>query len=147
MKTNIIVIVIAVILAGGFLTFMATRGGQQGVRGVSTTENKQSSSQTKSISTESNVSVVDGKQIVEIQVKGGYRPRKSVAKAGLPTILRFVTNGTFDCSSSIVIPSLKLSKNLPNTGNTDIEIGTPDASILQGTCSMGMYNFEVDFEV
>ena len=41
-----------------------------------------------------NVHIVDGKQIIEIDVKGGYHPNKSVAKAGMPTILRFKTNGT-----------------------------------------------------
>lgn len=32
-----------------------------------------------------NVNVVGGRQIVEISAKGGYRPRRSLAKAGLPT--------------------------------------------------------------
>ncbi len=146
MKTNIIVTVIAIVFAGGLFTFVATRGSEQDVRGASAVNNKQSSGQTRLVPAASNVSVVDGKQIVEIQVKGGYQPKKSVAKAGLPTVLRFVTNGTFDCSSSMTIPSLKINKNLPNTGSTDIEIGTPDTSTLQGTCSMGMYNFGVDFE-
>ena len=63
-----------------------------------------------------NVSVVDGKQIIEINAKGGYIPRKSTAKAGIPTILRFNTSGTFDCSSSVRIPSMNISKVLPQSG-------------------------------
>src|ERR1035437_3785373 len=86
-----------------------------------------------------NVNVVGGEQIITINAKGGYQPQKSTAKAGLPTILRFVTNGTFDCSSSIRIPSLGISKILPQTGNTDIDAGTPQVGVLQGTCGMGMY--------
>jgi plastocyanin domain-containing protein len=93
-----------------------------------------------------NVTVVDGKQIVEITAKGGFLPRKSVAKAGLPTILRFDTNGTFDCSSSVRIPSLNITKTLPMTGVTDIDIGDPKVASLQGTCGMGMYPFEIDFQ-
>ena len=93
----------------------------------------------------SNVTVVDGKQIIEIDVKGGYKPGKSIAKAGVPTIIRFKTNGTFDCSSSIRIPSLNVSQALPQTGATDIDAGTSTAGILQGTCGMGMYRFEVEF--
>src|SRR3989339_1083244 len=70
-----------------------------------------------------NVSIVDGKQIIEIKAKGGYTPRVSIAKADTPTILRFNTNGTFDCSSSVRIPSMNISKFLPQSGITDIDLG------------------------
>ena len=93
-----------------------------------------------------NVSIVNGTQIVTIQAKGGYQPRTSIAKPGIPTILRFNTNGTFDCSSAIRIPSLDISKNLPQSGVTDIEIGSRTAGVLQGSCGMGMYPFEIDFK-
>jgi plastocyanin domain-containing protein len=92
-----------------------------------------------------NVTMEDGKQIVVINAKGGYLPRTSSAKAGIPTILRFDTNGTFDCSSSVRIPSLNISKVLPQNGTTDIDIGNPQTATLQGVCGMGMYRFEVDF--
>lgn len=92
-----------------------------------------------------NVTVVDGKQIVEIRAKGGYAPRISNAHSGIPTILRISTSGTFDCSSSIRIPSLNVSKLLPATGATDIDLGTPTAGTLQGSCGMGMYFFSVNF--
>ncbi len=94
-----------------------------------------------------NVSIIDGKQIIEIRARGGYQPRKSLAKAGIPTILRFNTSGTFDCSSSVRIPSLNISKLLPQTGSTDIDIGTQTVATLKGTCGMGMYPFEVEFRV
>ena len=95
--------------------------------------------------TAENVSIVDGKQIVEIRVRGGYQPRKSLAKSGLPTTIRFLTNGTFDCSAAVRIPSLKVSKLLPNSGSTEIDLGSPGATTLKGTCGMGMYNFEIVF--
>ncbi|MEK7575430.1 MAG: cupredoxin domain-containing protein [Patescibacteria group bacterium] len=93
-----------------------------------------------------NVSVIDGVQIIEISAKGGYLPRKSTAKSGIPTILRFDTSGTFDCSSSVRIPSMNISKALPQTGSTDIDIGNQEVATLQGTCGMGMYPFEIDFQ-
>ena len=93
-----------------------------------------------------NVSIVDGKQIIEIRAKGGYQPRKSIAKAGMLTILRFNTNSTFDCSSFIRIPSLNISKALPQTGSTDVDIGVSKVGELNGACGMGMYPFEVDFQ-
>lgn len=94
----------------------------------------------------SNVSIVDGKQIIEIDAKGGYLPRKSVAKAGVPTIIRFNTQATFDCSAAVRIPSLNISRTLPQSGSTDIDIGTQGIGPLQGSCGMGMYPFEVVFE-
>jgi plastocyanin domain-containing protein len=93
-----------------------------------------------------NVRIENGQQIIELNAKGGYQPRKSVAKAGLPTVIRFKTNGTFDCSASVRIPSLNISKFLPQNGSTDIDIGTPVAGLFRGSCGMGMYPFEVDFQ-
>lgn len=93
-----------------------------------------------------NVSIIDGKQVIEIKAKGGYQPRKSIAKANMPTIIRFDTSGTFDCSSSIRIPSLNISKSLPPSGSTTIELGVAKTGMLQGSCGMGMYPFEIDFQ-
>ncbi len=93
-----------------------------------------------------NVSIVDGKQIIEIKAKGGYIPRVSTAKAGIPTILRLNTSGTFDCSSFVRIPSMNIAKMLPNSGIIDIDLGSPKMGVLQGTCGMGMYPFEIDFQ-
>ncbi len=92
-----------------------------------------------------NVSIVDGKQIVEIKARGGYQPTVSKATAGIPTILRFNTNGTFDCSASVRIPSMDISKVLPQSGSTDIDIGTQQIATLDGTCGMGMYPFQIKF--
>ncbi len=93
-----------------------------------------------------NVSIVNGTQIIEIRAKGGYTPRISVARAGIPTTLRFNTNGTFDCSASVRLPSMGISEILPNSGTKDISLGSPKAGTLQGTCGMGMYPFEIQFQ-
>lgn len=93
-----------------------------------------------------NVEVKDGVQYININARGGYTPRKSVAKADIPTVLRFNTNGTFDCSSSVRIPSMNISKMLSQSGSTDIDLGNPKLGTLQGTCGMGMYSFEVEFQ-
>ncbi len=91
--------------------------------------------------------VVDGMQFIDISAKGGYSPRVVVAKAGMPTTLRVATNGTFDCSSSLVIPKLSYQKFLPSSGTEDIPISAEQAQgTLQGLCAMGMYSFQVRFE-
>ena len=130
MKSTTIAILSAAIIIGGAI-FLTSRGG-------ATTADAGPAA--------NNVTMVDGKQIIDVTVKGGYSPKKSVAKAGIPTVLRFNTNGTFDCSSGVRIPSMGISKTLPSTGTTDIDIGSPTVATLQGVCSMGMYPFEVDFQ-
>jgi plastocyanin domain-containing protein len=93
-----------------------------------------------------NVEVRDGIQYVTIEAKGGYSPKVSTAKAGIPTKLVIKTDGTYDCSSSLVIRSVGFQKILAQTGEEIIDLGTPEAGApLQGTCSMGMYNFVVNF--
>lgn len=129
MKETIVSIIIAVLLIGGALFFL--RGDNY---------------RAKNTVPVNNVSMVDGKQIIEIDVKGGYSPRVSFAKAGIPTILRFNTKGTFDCSSSVRIPSINISQILPQSGSTDIDIGTQKIGTFNGTCGMGMYPFEVEFQ-
>ena len=96
---------------------------------------------------ENNVSIVNGKQIIQIQARGGYQPRRSTAKAGLPTVLRVSTSGTFDCSASLVIPKLSYQKFLQASGTEEISISPEQAQgTMQGLCSMGMYNFQIRFE-
>lgn len=93
------------------------------------------------------VSTVDGKQIINISAKGGYSPRKVIAKANISTILRVSTKGTFDCSASLVIPKLSYQKFLQSSGTEDIIIPAEQAQgTLQGLCAMGMYNFQVIFQ-
>ena len=93
-----------------------------------------------------NVSMVDGKQIITINAKGGYSPRATTAKAGVPTVIKMNTQGTFDCSSALNIPSLGINKNLPSSGETLIDVPLQSAgATIQGICSMGMYNFSIHF--
>ena len=93
-----------------------------------------------------NVSIINGQQIIEITAKGGYSPKKTTAQANLPTTLKIETNGTFDCSSALNIPTLNFSKTLSQNGSTEINVPLDKTTgKLRGLCSMGMYNFEIDF--
>lgn len=92
------------------------------------------------------VSTSGDKQIVEVTVSGGYSPRTINAKAGVPTIIRMKSDGAYGCERAFRIPSLGISKTLPASGNTDIEITSQNAGTsLRGTCSMGMYSFVINF--
>ena len=93
-----------------------------------------------------NVQIKDGVQYVTINAKGGYSPQSSIAKAGVPTKLIVKTSGTYDCSLSLMIRSLGYQKILAQTGEEVIDIGIPKAGEpLRGVCSMGMYNFQINF--
>lgn len=93
-----------------------------------------------------NIQMADGKQIITVKAKGGYSPRITNAKAGMPTILKVNTQGTFDCSSALTIPTLSYRKNLPPSGETIVEIPAQQAGTsMKGLCAMGMYNFTINF--
>ena len=136
-KSNLILIVsiiLAILIIGGAMLF--SRGNLFSKNRAEIKEEKEYVD---------NVSIVDGKQIIRIQAKGGFSPEHSIAKAGLPTILRLDTRGTFDCSSIVRIPSLNISRNLPLSGTTDIDLGVQKIAKLYGTCGMGMYPFDIEF--
>jgi plastocyanin domain-containing protein len=130
MKPAILILLFGVLVAG-FIVF-SSRSPDSSTNGTSNQD-------------ANNVSIVNGKQIVEITARGGYSPEISTAKAGIPTIIRFKTKGSFDCSSSVRIPSLNFSKLLPQSGNTDVDAGTPAPGTLLGSCGMGMYRFQINF--
>ena len=101
---------------------------------------------TSATNPQANVAVVDGKQVIQINAKGGYVPRVTLAKADIPTVINVATNGTYDCSSSLAVEAVGFRKNLPATGVTPIEIPPQKAgTTVKGVCGMGMYNFVVNF--
>ena len=92
-----------------------------------------------------NVEIRDGVQYITINARGGYSPKISTAQANIPTKLIVRTNGTYDCSLALVIRSIGYQKILPQAGEEIIDLGSPQTGPLQGLCSMGMYNFVVNF--
>ncbi|HCC06075.1 TPA: hypothetical protein DEP94_01795 [Candidatus Nomurabacteria bacterium] len=139
---NFIAIIIAVVIIGGAGYFIAR--DNTGNQGVVDGNNKVLKNDNVA---EENSVIKDGIQYITITARGGYSPKKSFATAGIPTKLIVKTNGTYDCSAALVIPSLKYRAMLPNTGETIIDAGTFKAGdTLQGVCGMGMYNFVVNFK-
>ncbi len=139
-KQNLIIIV-AIILAAIAIFFAINYTSKSSNSDFNITENNKIEENANNVSM-----TVDGKQIIKINAKGGFSPEHSFAKAGIPTILRVSTSGTFDCSSAIRIPEMNISQNLPISGSTDINIGVQKVGTFQGTCGMGMYPFDIKFE-
>lgn len=131
-------IIIAVMILGGAFYYTS--------RSSTLTSSSSGSIQKVSNVPVENSVIKDGIQYITITAQSGYSPRMSIAKSGIPTKLIVKTNGTYDCSSSLVIRSLSYRNILPNTGETTIDAGTPKkGDTLQGVCRMGMYNFLVTF--
>lgn len=96
--------------------------------------------------TAQSVEIKNGIQYITVLASGGYSPNKTIAQSGIPTKLIMKTTGSFDCSASLVISSIGFQKILPQTGETEIDLGIPQkGEPLQGVCGMGMYSFAIDF--
>lgn len=133
MNKNVLIIITFVLVVGIGLIFWTG----------SKSKNNSNTTTTEAVQ---NTEIKDGVQYITINAKGGYSPKVSTAKAGIPTKLIVKTNGTYDCSSSLVIRSIGYQKILAQTGEELIDIGTPKAGEpLQGVCGMGMYNFLINF--
>ncbi len=131
-KTILIIITIALVIGMGLIFWTGSKS-----------KNNSNTTTTEAVQ---NTEIKDGVQYITINAKGGYSPKTSTAKAGIPTKLIVKTNGTYDCSSSLVIRSIGYQKILAQTGEEIIDIGTPKAGEpLQGVCGMGMYNFLINF--
>ena len=128
-KNTIISIIISIVIIGGTLYFVSE---------------KPTSSENDAVSQSQNVEVKDGVQYVTVDAKGGYSPRQSIIQPNLPTKLIVKTNGTYDCSASLVIRSTGFQKILQPSGEEVIDLGTPKSGEkIQGVCGMGMYNFQI----
>ncbi len=147
-KLIVLSLSIAVLLIGGAIAYTSNTTCVGNSCNIPSSSNNQKDDRARpEIIEGTRPEIIDGKQIIEISVRGGYSPRKTIAKAGVPTVLKMKTNGTFDCSSSLMIPQLNYRKLLPSSGVENIEIPASEATgVFRGLCSMGMYNFEIDFE-
>lgn len=79
-------------------------------------------------------------QIIQMEQNGqGYSPNHFQVEVGRP--VRWVINSTvpYSCASSLVVPSLKLNKQLKPGENT-IEFTPEQTGQIKFTCSMGMYS-------
>lgn len=93
------------------------------------------------------VNIENGTQVIDLAAKGGFTPSFVEATAGVPTELHVTTNGTYDCSSTLIIPSLGYQATLKPTGTETIPLSAAQAKgTLEGTCGMGMYKFSIAFK-
>jgi plastocyanin domain-containing protein len=107
---------------------------------------RNNSASAPSTQTARNVEIKEGVQYITINARGGYDPVYSLAKAHIPTKLVVRSYDTYDCSSALIIRSIRYQKILPSSGEEIIDLGSPLPGDVQGTCSMGMYHFVISFK-
>lgn len=85
--------------------------------------------------------------LVLAALNNGYSPEELIAPANQAIMLSVITKNTLSCSRAFVIPSLQVEEFLPQTGTVVIQI-PPQTSgtVIQFTCSMGMYTGEIRFQ-
>jgi plastocyanin domain-containing protein len=133
-KTNIIIAIITVLLVWGIVTVVKLYKGEN------------SSNSGWITSTSSNVVIVSGKQQITITAWQGYSPRVTQAKAGIPTEIKIQGKNAYGCESAVRIPKLSYSKNLDPKWSDIVQVPEQKAwDVINGTCAMGMYNFQVKF--
>jgi len=83
---------------------------------------------------------VDGVQVLKIDAtSGGYSPSTVNARAGVPTKVVFHTDHTYSCIVYTVFPSVNQQVILPESGDTEVDLGVLRAGEFPISCSMGMY--------
>ncbi len=94
-----------------------------------------------------NLPVDTDKALILSAGNSGYSPRLLSAPAGTDLVLNVVTENTFSCARAFVIPSLGVEVLLPETGTVPIDIpAQPAGTVMQFTCSMGMYTGQIVFD-
>ncbi len=88
-----------------------------------------------------------GGSLVLNVVNSGYQPNVLHARPNQAYQLSLVTKNTRSCSWAFVIPSLRIQKNLPQTGTVVVDLPPQKAgSKLYYSCSMGMYSGVIIFD-
>lgn len=133
---NIIAISVTAVVVIGVVVFFVMQKSNNGSVQQNTTQNI-----SNAVTTESDT------QYINITAKGGYTPRNVTAKANTKTVIRITSAGAFDCSSSVVIPDLNYENYIQPQQTVEIPVPLEKTTgRLQGLCSMGMYNFAINFQ-
>ena len=83
---------------------------------------------------------VNGVQVLRIDaLSSGYSPQSIAARAGVPTKIVIHTDNTRSCIVYTTFPSIGKQVALPDTGDTEVDLGTLAAGEVPISCSMGMY--------
>lgn len=84
-------------------------------------------------------------QVIEITVRGGYRPSVIEAQAGVPLRLVFHREETESCSERVVFSSPRIDRRLAPGVATVVDLPAQPIGEVRYTCGMGRYRGRIRF--
>lgn len=84
------------------------------------------------------------RQLVEITVRGGYRPAAIVARAGVPLRVVFRRDDHDACTERVIFSAPRLDRRLLPVGTTTVDLPAQPAGQIRFTCGMGRYRGRID---
>lgn len=85
-----------------------------------------------------------GHQLVEITVRGGYRPNVIRARAGMPLRIVFRRDDDDACSERVVFSAPRLDRRLAPAGTTTVDLPAQPPGEIRFTCGMGRYRGHIE---
>jgi len=83
-------------------------------------------------------------QVVEVAVRGAYRPDAIVARAGVPLRILFRRDDEDSCSERVVFSAPRIDRRLAPTGVTVVDLPAQPAGEIRFTCGMGRYRGRIE---
>ena len=86
------------------------------------------------------------RQVIDITVRGGYRPSVVEAEAGVPLRLIFHREETEACSERVVFSSPRIDRRLAPGVATVVDLPAQPVGEVRYTCGMGRYRGRIRFQ-
>lgn len=80
----------------------------------------------------------DGRQEIEIEVKGGYSPAYIVVERGRPVRLKFRREESNPCTDRVLVPGLRINRALAAHQTTTIDFTPTEQGEYDFHCGMNM---------
>lgn len=83
-------------------------------------------------------------QVIEIAVRGAYRPDAIVARAGVPLRILFRRDDDEPCTERVVFSTPRIDRRLAPNRMTIVDLPAQPAGEIRFTCGMGRYRGRID---
>lgn len=83
-------------------------------------------------------------QVVEVAIRGAYRPGAIVARAGVPLRILFRRDDEDSCSERVVFSAPRIDRRLAASGVTVVDLPAQPAGEIRFTCGMGRYRGRIE---
>ena len=89
---------------------------------------------------EESAEVADDRQVVNVEVKGGYSPEVVILKKGVPATLNFTRKDSSSCLDRVVFSDFGVNQALLQNEKQSVEIDTSKPGEYQWACGMDMFH-------